>query len=156
LEVAGVSELIGGTLDCAFVHVEEVAQSVHALAGLADCGRSAEGAGGVALSALVVDGVGVLSGVAGRRAGRESDLQVGRSGALGAGRSSRAEALEALGGAGLALAGSRVGVVAVGAGAEALVGKEEQVLRTRCRGAVLSDHRAGDADAAAGLTHVGH
>ena len=77
LEVAGVSELVGGTLDCAFIHVEEVAQSVHALAGLADCGRSAEGAGGVALSALVVDGVGVLSGVAGRSAGRESDPQVG-------------------------------------------------------------------------------
>ena len=77
LEVAGVSELIGGTLDCAFIHVEEVAQSVHALAGLADCGRSAEGAGGVALSALVVDGVGVLSGIAGRSAGRESDPQVG-------------------------------------------------------------------------------
>lgn len=77
LEVTGVSELIRGTLDCAFIHVEEVAQSVHALAGLADCRRSAEGAGGVALSALVVDGVGVLSGVAGRSAGRESDPQVG-------------------------------------------------------------------------------
>ena len=77
LEVAGVSELIGGTLDCAFIHVEEVAQSVHTLAGLADCGRGAEGAGGVALSALVIDGVGILSRVAGRSAGRESDPQVG-------------------------------------------------------------------------------
>ena len=66
MEVGGVSELIGGTLDSADIHVEEVAESVDALAGLADCGRGAEGAGGGALRALAVHGVGVLSGVAGR------------------------------------------------------------------------------------------
>ena len=51
-----------------------------------------------------------------------SDAEVGRGGALGAGRSSRPEALEALGGAGLALAEGRVGVVAIGTGVETLVG----------------------------------
>ena len=77
LEVAGVSELISGTLHSAFVHVEEVAESIDALAGLTDSGRSAEGAGGTALRADIADCVWVLSGVACRSAGRESDLKIG-------------------------------------------------------------------------------
>ncbi len=140
LEVVGVSELIRRTLHSALVHIEEVAEPVDALAGLADCGGSAEGAGRTALSALIADGVGILSRVTGSSACCESYLKVGRGGALCACCSSCAEALETLGGASLALAKRGVSVVTIGTGAEALVAEEEQILRTSRGGAVFSDH----------------